>query len=121
MVCHPDQAGPDFYYLRKPNAVWHHGEAIITTNAWTDGTYTPADENFGADIYYGDESPKTLESHWGLLASGANALHMLSVAYRDRNHMTIWADGRLDGVGRTPRLEWRFPGSQRRRVRSSPE
>jgi hypothetical protein len=81
---------------------------MITTNAWTDGTYTPADENFGADAYYDDESPKTLESHWSLLAEGSNGLHLLSVAYRGRGDMTIWADGRLDGVGRTPRLEWEW-------------
>jgi hypothetical protein len=106
MVCDPRQTGPDFYYLRVPQAVWHHGEAIITTNAWTDGTYTPADENFGADAYYGDDSPKTLESHWNLLAANSNGLHLMSVAYRSRGHMTIWADGRLDGIGRPPRLEW---------------
>ncbi|MCK4871281.1 MAG: hypothetical protein KAS72_01005 [Phycisphaerales bacterium] len=107
MVCHPDQAGPDFYYLRRPQEAWHHGEAIITTNTWTDGTYTPPDENFGADVYYDDESPKTLESHWNLLA-GVNGLQQLSIAYRGRGDMTIWADGRLDGAGRTPRLEYEW-------------
>ncbi|MFH1745477.1 MAG: dockerin type I domain-containing protein [Planctomycetota bacterium] len=99
---------PDFYYLRKPRAEWHHGEAMITTNAWTDGTYTPADENFGADTYYGDESPKTLESHWDLLANAGNGLHQLSAAYRGRADITVWADGRLDGAGRTPRLEYEW-------------
>jgi len=107
MVCHPQQSGPDFYYLRTPQEVWHHGEAMITTNAWTDGTYTPSDENFGADGYYDDETPKTLESHWDLLADGSNGLHLLSVAYRGRADMTLWADGRLN-PGRTPRLEWEW-------------
>ncbi|MBN2447930.1 MAG: hypothetical protein JXO22_14455 [Phycisphaerae bacterium] len=106
---HPDQAGPDFYDLRKPQSVWHHGEAIITTNTWTDGTYTPADENFGADAYYNDETPKTQESHWNLLAQGANSMHQLSVAYRARGNMSVWADGRIDGVGRTPRIEVEWP------------
>ena len=108
MTADPDATGPDFYHLRLPQLVWHHGEAMITTNAWTDGTSTPSDEDFGADAYYGDESPKTLESHWNLLAAGRNPLHMLSVAYRGRGDMTLWADGRMDGAGRTPRLEWEW-------------
>jgi hypothetical protein len=108
MTCNPYQTGPDFYNLRTPQEVWHHGEALITTNAWTDGTYTPPDENFGADAYYNDESPKTLESHWTLLATGSNSLHMLSVAFRDRGDMTVWADGRLGDGSRTPRLEWEW-------------
>jgi hypothetical protein len=108
MVGYPYHSGPDFYYLRTPQEVWHHGEAMITTNAWTDGTYTPADENFGADAYYNDESPKTLESHWNLLANSGNGLHLLSVACRDRCNMTIWADGRISGADRTPRLEWEW-------------
>jgi len=111
MTANPEETGPDFYHLRVPQAVWHHGEAMITTNQWTDGTFTPADENFGADAYYDDESPKTLASHWDLLASGhsfINGLHMLSVAYRGRGDMTIWADGRLGVVDRTPRLEWEW-------------
>jgi hypothetical protein len=107
MTVDPDRSGPDFYHLRVPQAVWHHGEAMITTNAWTDGTYTPSDEDFGADAYYDVESPKTLESHWGLLAGGS-PLHMMSVAYRGRGDMTIWVDGRMDGAGRTPRLEWEW-------------
>ena len=95
---------PDFYYLRTPQTAWHHGEAMITTNAWTDGTYTPTDENFGADAYYNDETPKTLLSHWNLLSGG---LHKLSVAYRGRQSMTLWADGRLP-TGRTARMEWEW-------------
>lgn len=103
LVGHPNH-DPDFYYLRAPQTTWHYGEAMITTNAWTDGTYTPADENFGADAYYNNESPKTHLSHWNLLAGG---MHKLSIAYRARRSMTIWADGRL-ASGRTPRLEWEW-------------
>ncbi|MBW1684663.1 MAG: hypothetical protein JRS35_06310 [Deltaproteobacteria bacterium] len=111
MTADPYQAGPDFYHLREPQEVWHHGEAMITTNRQTDGTTTPGDEDFGADDYYDDESPKTLESHWDLLASGGgDKLHVMSVAYRGRRDMTIWADGRIDPPhgGRTPRLEWEW-------------
>jgi len=108
MTGYPYQWGPDFYDCRKPQADWHHGEALITTNAWTDGTYTPPDENFGADAYYDDETPKTLESHWNLLAKSGNGLHLLSVAYRGRGDMTVWADGRLGASNRTPRLEWEW-------------
>jgi hypothetical protein len=107
----PDPPGPDFYHLRVPQEVWHHGEAMITTNRQTDGTTTPGDEDFGADDYYDDESPKTLESHWDLLwGGGGDKLHVMSVAYRGRGDMTIWADGRIDPPhgGRTPRLEWEW-------------
>jgi hypothetical protein len=110
MVCNPNRADADFYYLRRPQPSWHHGEAIITTNDWTDGTFTPADEDFGADAYYNDESPKTHESHWHLVdpVTVNHGLHRLSVAYRGRRDMTVWADGRLDGIGRTPRLEYEW-------------
>jgi hypothetical protein len=111
MTANPYQSGADFHDVRVPQAVWHHGEAMITTNRQTDGTTTPGDEDFGADDYYDDESPKTLESHWDLLWSGGgNKLHVMSVAYRARGDMTIWADGRIDPPhgGRTPRLEWEW-------------
>jgi len=113
MTCNPLQStGPDFYDLRRPNENWHHGQAMITTNAWTDGTYTPPDEYFGADAYYNDETPKTLESHWDLLNTGGGIYlnaHILSVAYRNHGDMTIWAEGKLDIFGkRTKRLEWEW-------------
>jgi hypothetical protein len=104
------RSGPDIFQLRLPHEDWHHGEAIITTNTWTDGSFTPPDENFGADVYYDDESPKTHESHWDLIdVTGGNLnLHIFSVEYRDSEDMTIWAEGRIDGVGRTPRLEYEW-------------
>lgn len=108
LVCNPYRTGPDFYYCRVPQPVWHHGEALITTNSWTDGTYTPPDENFGADAYYNDETPKTLASHWSLLAVNSNGLHLMSVAYRGAGDMLVWADGRLTSTTRTPRLEWEW-------------
>lgn len=74
------------------------------------GTYSPSDQDFGADAYYADESPKTLESHWKLLdtSSATLGLHRLSVACRGRKDMTIWADGRTDGTSRTPRLQYKW-------------
>jgi hypothetical protein len=111
MTFNPLQSGPDLYNLRKPQESWHHGEAMITTNAWTDGTYTPEDEDFDADLYYDDESPKTHESHWDLLDKsgiGNRNLHMLSIAYRGPSDMTIWAEGKISSLKRTPRLEWEW-------------
>jgi hypothetical protein len=107
LVCHPYESGSDFYYLREPRSEWHHGEAIMTSNAWTDGTYTPIDASPFFDIYYNDETPKTLASHWDLLAS-SRGLQQLSVAYRNRGDITIWVDGRIDGGGSTPRLEYEW-------------
>ncbi|MGE5297068.1 MAG: LamG-like jellyroll fold domain-containing protein [Solirubrobacterales bacterium] len=110
MTCNPRPAAPDFYDLRRPQAAWHHGEAMITTNQYTDGTFSPSDQDFGADVYYADESPKTLESHWKLLETSSSTLglHRLSLAYRGRGDMTIWADGRTEGASRTPRLEYEW-------------
>lgn len=107
----PSQFETDFYNLRLPQEIWHHGEAMVTTNGWTDGTYTPLDENFGADEYYNDESPKTLENHWDLLdipGTGVFNLHMMSVEYRGQEDMTIWAEGKINSNKRTPRLEWEW-------------
>jgi hypothetical protein len=109
----PQRVGPDAYDLRTPQPAWHHGEAMVTTNRWTDGTFTPADEDFSVDAFYDADAPKTQEEHWSLLSSHCPpepwcSLHLLSVAYRAREDMTIWADGRLDGAGRTPRLEWEW-------------
>jgi hypothetical protein len=111
MTFNPLQSGPDLYHLRTPQESWHHGEAMITTNSWTDGTYTPEDEDFDADLYYNDESPKTHESHWNLLDKsglGNRNLHMLSIAYRGPSDMTIWAEGKINSLMRTPRLEWEW-------------
>ena len=117
MTCNPNRTGPDFYNLRTPQNVWHHGEAMITTNQWTNGNYTPSDEDFGADVYYSDETPKTHESHWSLVdpVDSQDGLQRLSVAYRGKRNMTIWADGRIDDIGsprdslrRTPRLEYEW-------------
>ena len=111
MTFNPLQTGADFYDLRISQENWHHGEAIITTNQWTDGTYTPSDEDFGADSYYNDESPKTLDTHWDLLhyeGVGGRGMHQLSLAYRGAEDMTIWADGKISSSQNTPRLEYEW-------------
>ncbi len=110
MTCNPRLSAPNFYDLRRPQAAWHYGEAMITTNQYTDGTFSPSDQDFGADTYYAEESPKTLESHWKLLETSSSTLglHRLSLAYRGRRDMTIWADGRTEGTTRTPRLEYEW-------------
>ncbi len=114
MVCHPTppepyQEEPDFYYLRTPQSVWHYGEAMITTNSWTDGTYTPQPPGggFGADVYYNNETAKSITSHWNILVT-SSSLHQFTVAYRSQGDMTIWADGKIDAVDRTPRMEWEW-------------
>ena len=110
----PDPPSPyesDFFDLRLPQNSWHHGEAMITTNAWTNGTYTPNDEDFGADSYYSNENPKTLLDHWTLLDrfdTGLVNQHILSVEYRDADDMTIWAEGKISETERTPRIEWEW-------------
>jgi len=112
MAYDPSMPGPDCFHLRRPNASWHHGEAMITTNVFTDGSTTSPDEDFGADNYYNNETPKTMESHWNILAdhppAGLVNFHMMSVAYRDYKAMMIWADGYIQGTTRTPRLEYEW-------------
>ena len=101
-----------YYDLRVPNYAWHNGEMIVTTNMNTDGSEAPDDEDFGADSYYNVISPKTQESHWDLVADkevwGNMKLQLFSVAYKDREEMTIWADGQLNGQSRTKRLEYEW-------------
>jgi hypothetical protein len=112
MTFHPNRPDSDFYDLRIPQESWYHGDAMITTNKWTDGTFNPSDEDFGVNDYYMDESSKTLESHWELLhfdGAGGRGMHQLSLAYRDREDMTIWADGKLSNSGdMTDRMEWEW-------------
>lgn len=113
IACDPSQSGPDCFDLRRPNETWHHGEAMITTNKFTNGTTTPPDEDFDVDEYYDNETLKTMESHWGILADNPPGYplvnyHMMSVACRSHGGMTIWADGLIQGNTRTPRLEYEW-------------
>jgi hypothetical protein len=93
MTADRSQAGPDFYHLRLPQVAWHHGEAIITTNSWTDGATTPADENFGADAYYDDESPKTLESLEPSRVGGARSAERRVPRSRRHDAVGRWEAG----------------------------
>jgi uncharacterized protein (TIGR03382 family) len=83
---------------RRPQGDFLHGEAMLTTNAQTDGHSAPADDSFMED-YYLAGYPKDLASHFTVMGSGG--LHVVSVAYRGKGDMTIWVNGR----GRADRLE----------------
>ena len=96
MTADPYEAGPDFYDLRVPQAVWHHGEAMITTNAWTDGTTTPADEDFFADVYYGDRVAQDPREPLGL-AGDRRRPRVSLVSHAQRG--LPWS-GRHDPLGR---------------------
>jgi len=87
--------------VRRPAKRFFDGEAMLVTNAQTDGRSAPRDDDFMAP-YYAKGHPKTLADHFGLM--GRTGLHLLSVAYRGRNDMTLWFHGR----GRRDRveLEW---------------
>jgi hypothetical protein len=90
---------------RTPAAAFHGGEVLVTTNAQTAGTTMPSGGEFLAS-YYDDASPKDLAGHFGIM--GHTGLHLLSVAYRARGDMLLWAEGR-QAAGTTPRIEieWR--------------
>jgi len=98
-----------FHNLRKPQASYFGGEVLVTSNAPTNGTAAPPDFT-GIDSYYREAKPKTLASHWGALDvvdidAGAQ---LMSVEYRKRGDMTVWARGRLLGTNTTPKvvMEW---------------
>ncbi|MBN1343643.1 MAG: hypothetical protein JXQ73_13225 [Phycisphaerae bacterium] len=99
---------PCFYNLRKPQPSYFGGDVLITTNSWTDGTYTPSGGEFMATYYQNLENTAqkaTMQTHWSVM--GDVGFHQLTVGYRGRGDMAIWFDGQLN-PGRTPRveLEW---------------
>ncbi|MBW2167452.1 MAG: putative Ig domain-containing protein, partial [Deltaproteobacteria bacterium] len=102
-------ASQGFYNLRKPRQSYFGGEVIVTSNQYTDGYSAPSDATF-FNSYYSGSTPKSLADHWGLLdgVDSSNGAFQLSVEYRDRADMTIWARGRLIGTATTPiiKLEW---------------
>lgn len=87
--------------VRLPQADLYGGEVIITTNTDTDGHSVPPDGLFLAD-YYNLGKPKTLKDHFEVM--GSSGVHLLSVAYRGEEDMTLWVLGR----GRTDRLEYEW-------------
>ena len=94
-----------FQGLRKPNAAYFGGEVIVTSNEPTDGTEAPSD--FAAiDAYYKDAKPKTLASHWAALdvVTMIDGAQQMSVEYRNRGDMTVWARARLKGTSTTRKI-----------------
>jgi MYXO-CTERM domain-containing protein len=96
--------GAPCHKLRVPQADYFGGEVLITTNSETDGHTTPAGGDFMAS-YYQAGKPKTLADHYALM--GHDGLHLMSVDYRGRGEMTIWAEGRISG-GVTPTVKVEF-------------
>ena len=89
---------------RLPQIGYFGGEVLLTTNQETDGLSAPPDDAF-MDGYYKTGGPKTIADHHALMGHGG--LHLLSVDYRGRNDMTVWAEGRLSsGVTPTIKIEW---------------
>lgn len=87
--------------LRVPQDDYFSGEVLITTNSQTTGHQVPAGGQFMHD-YYEEGSPKDLEGHFELM--GSSGLHLVSVAYRGYEDMTILAHGR--GRSDFIRVEW---------------
>jgi hypothetical protein len=107
---------PTIYNLRKPKPSYFSGHVLITSNAWTDGTYTPSGGEFMATYYQNLDSTgqkATMQTHWNIM--GTSGFHQLTVGYRGRGDMTLWFDGQLN-PGRTPRveLEWANLDSRKR-------
>jgi len=89
---------------RLPQAAFLGGEVLLTTNQETDGLSAPSDDSFMA-AYYEQGGTKTIADHYALMGHGG--LHLLSVDYRGRNDMTLWAEGRTSsGVTPTIKVEW---------------
>jgi hypothetical protein len=88
---------------RLPHPDFFDGDVLITTNAETDGSTAPYEGEFIEDYYAAaGDGPVDLESHYDLM--GHSGMHLMSVAYRGRNDMEIWAEGRVS-IGVTDRVE----------------
>jgi len=97
-------AGQKCSKLRKPQADYFNGEVLITTNDETDGHSTPAGGEF-MESYYKAGGPKTITDHQALM--GHSGMHLITVDYRRRGDMTLWAEGRVStGVTPTIKVEW---------------
>ncbi|MGC4123170.1 MAG: hypothetical protein QM765_53105 [Myxococcales bacterium] len=83
---------------RRPQTDYYSGDVLVTANAQTTGHSAPSGAEF-IDSYYAQGGVKTLDSHFSLM--GTSGLHLLSLAYRGSEDMTIWVNGR----GRSDRLE----------------
>ncbi len=92
--------------LREPQAVYFNGEVLVTSNEWTDGSFTPGGAWF-MEAYYNQGGPKDLADHWDSMPDQGNPLHLVSTEFRGGRDMTLWFEGRLDPGG-TGRLEWEW-------------
>ncbi len=95
-----------YYEMREPQAVYFNGEVLVTSNEWTDGTFTP-DGAWFMETYYNLGGPKTLADHWDSMENLGNGLHLVSTEVRGGRDLTLWFQGRLD-PGLTGRLEWEW-------------
>jgi len=104
-------AGRSCSRVRRPMPAFHNGEVLITTNFDTDGLSAPQWGEY-IDEFYQTGGPKTLAEHFNLLKHGkpfSPVVHLLSVAYRGRDDMTLWFEGVVDNNGTAgPRLELEF-------------
>jgi hypothetical protein len=93
---------------RTPQAAYMNTEVLITTNSQTDGSSVPGGGDFMGD-YYTAGGPKDLKSHFELM--GTTGLHLMSVAYRGQEDMSIWFHGR--GLSNRVEVEWSdlYPGT----------
>ncbi len=91
---------------RRPREDYFGGDVLITTNAETDGASVPSGGEFIEDYYIdAGDGPVDLESHYDLM--GHAGMHLMSVAYRGRGDMEIWAEGRVSaGVTDRVEIEW---------------
>ncbi len=87
--------------LRRPQDDYFGGQVIITTNSQTDGHQVPGGGQFMHD-YYAAGGPKDLDSHFALM--GTSGLHLMTVAYRGPEDMTLRIHGR--GAGEPLEIEW---------------
>jgi hypothetical protein len=98
-----------FHNLRRPQPAYFGGEVIVTSNEQTDGASTPSDFTT-INSYYSGTKPKTLADHWRALdvVNTDDGAQLMSVEYRQRGDMTVWARGRLLGTNTTSKIviEW---------------
>jgi uncharacterized protein (TIGR03382 family) len=89
---------------RVPQPEYFNGQVLITTNDQTDGKTVPGGGDF-MDAYYRQGGVKDIQSHFDLMGHGG--LHLLSVAYRGEQDMTLWFEGRSTSAvsGHTERVE----------------
>jgi len=90
---------------RVPQSDYHGGQVLITTNDETDGHTTPDGGEFMGS-YYDQGGVKSIADHYAVM--GHSGMHLLSVDFRARGDMAIWAEGKISGnVTQTIKAEWK--------------